>query len=74
MNSMELARYRKTDRKPYTAIVMLQSTEPVKRYVIYGERRGREPLTLLLSRERKEADSAFDTLSDRYTIRTTASV
>jgi hypothetical protein len=74
MNSMELARYCKTDRQPYTAIVMLQSPDPIRHYIVYGERRGRDPLTLFSGRERGDADSAFDNLVTRYTLRATADV
>ena len=74
MNNMELSRYCKTDRQPYTAIVMLQSPDPIRRYLIYGERRGRDPLTLYSGMERGGADSAYNTLVNRYTIRTAAVV
>ena len=74
MNSMELSRYCKTDRQPYTAIVMLQSPDPIKHYIIYGERRGRDPLTLYSSRVRGDADSAYDNLVNRYTLKIAALV
>ena len=72
MNNMELSRYCKTDRRPYTAIVMLQSPDPIKHYLIYGERRGRDPLTLYSGRERGDADSAYDNLVNRYTLKIAA--
>jgi len=70
MSKLELQQYCKTDRPPYRAIVMAQSAYPKRQYIIYGERRNKEPLTLFSSSSRSAAESAYKSLTSRYTIQT----
>ena len=68
MSKLELQQYCKTDMPPYRAIVMARSLYPVGNYIIYGERRSKEPLTLFSSRSRSEAELAYQSLISRHTI------
>lgn len=74
MNKLELQKYCKTDWPPYRAIVMAQSNQLKKHYIIYGERRSKKPLTLFSSRSRSEAELAYESLVARHTMNITASV
>ena len=74
MTKFELQKYCKTDWPPYRAIVMAQSVHPKSIYIIYGERRSKEPLTLFSSGSRHEAELAYESLTSRHTIKTPALV